>query len=374
MFDFATFDHLVFPIFVLEVGADAVPRHAAYNQQARKISGRPLSDYLGRTALEVHPGTLGSVSYAEQCEAARSGEVSAYELELPIGGLNRMIKITLSPMHDTNGNVRWLFGSLQDVSIQHNAAVAQETFERLSHEMTQYVAIAAHDLRAPMRNVALLTDMLRDDATSQHDRPEDGQMDVIDLLEEVAQTSLMLITDVLRSAQEAQEPQKTSVVDLQELCSSLATILDLKNAHKITAPPIQLQADHSLIQIALRNIIENAIKHAKCEHVIIDVAAYAGATNRIEMTIRDNGSCFSRSALAFLDGGKFQIDSGYGLFAVKRLVTSRGGMIRIHNIDDGSGALVELTLPGTLIEDTSPTVVVQIPRNSDTSSLRPQTK
>jgi signal transduction histidine kinase len=349
MFDFAYLDHIAFPIFVLQIGDDDIPRYVAVNTQARHTSGRPLSDYLGRSGLDVYPDTHGNIVHARHCEAVKSGQKLTYQLEMPSNGRTRIIRTTLSPVCDDEGAVRLLFGSTQDVSAEHNAAVAQESFERLSSEMNQFVAIAAHDLRAPMRNVALLADMLRESVVHQHEEKQD----IIDVLEDVAQTSLMLITEVLRTAQNTATPEKPSTFDLKELCADLTSVLDLAGAHTVQAADVIVHADRCLIQIALRNMLENAIKHAGQAHVEIDVTVQQSDTETIKLSIRDNGVGFSQSALAFLDGGRFQIDSGYGLFGVKRLVGTRGGDICTRNRTSRAGALVEITLPGKLVDHAS---------------------
>ena len=257
MYDFSHFDHITFPVFVLEVGVDNIPRYAACNASACRLTGKSLSDYLGRTAQEVFPGTQGGIDYRHQCNAITNGHECSYQLELPDNGTSRVLQTTLKPVKDVKGLVRWLYGSAQDITAQHNAALAKQSFEQLSGEMTQFVAIAAHDLRTPLRNVAFLADTLRDAFAGR----DDDKIGIIDILEDVAETSLLLITDVLRSAQDIPLPETSSRVNLQDLCTDLSAVLDYASKHKINAPQVIMQTDSGLLQIALRNIIENAIKY-----------------------------------------------------------------------------------------------------------------
>ena len=346
MFDFALLDHFAFPAFVLEIDDACVPHYVACNAQTCKQSDRSLIDYLGRTAKDVFAGTQGQVSYDRQCEAARSGKKVIYSLELPAEGTTQTLKTTLSPVKNPFGQVQWLFGSTQDVTAQQNASVAQESLRHLMDEMAQFVAVAAHDLRAPLRSVSHLADMLRAGLPKQ----DDQNRALVNLLEELAETSLMLITDVLKSAQSTNLPETQSKVELHTLCATLHAVLDLSAKHIINAPKAVLQTDSSLLQIALRNIIENALKHAGRSQVVINVRVKPATPGMVKITICDNGSGFSPSALAFLDGGNFQTSSGYGLFGIKRLINGRGGWLRAYNRPDGSGASVEIVLPGILSE------------------------
>jgi hypothetical protein len=52
--------------------------------------------------------------------------------------------------------------------------------------------------------------------------------------------------------------------------------------------------------------------------------------------------------VAFLDGGKLRMDSGFGLFGVRRLINSRGGEIRAENLKDNQGSIIRFTMEGTI--------------------------
>lgn len=346
MLDFTTFDHICFPIFVLEIDENRVPRYVAFNAFARKLSGRPLSDYINQTAKDVYPGDCGETVYDYHVKAALGGHNTTYQVELPLNGKRRMIRTTLSPLNGVNQKIKWLFGSSQDVTEQEKIALSQKKRDGVSEEMTQFIAIAAHDLRAPMRNVALLTDILREEFVDH----KDGKLEIIDMLETIARTSQSLLTDVLCTAQQTKASQKSGILDLRDLCTSIQKVLDPSNNHSVNAPCVKLHIDRRMLQIALRNIIENAFKHADRGHVDIEITVRTASDGMITLSIRDNGKGFSQGALAFLDGGRFQVDSGYGLFGVKRLVAMRGGMVRASNADGDAGACVDITLPGSIID------------------------
>ena len=46
---YSEFDLVAAPVFVLEFNEDGAPVYAAFNKYGLKKSGRPLSDYLGKT-------------------------------------------------------------------------------------------------------------------------------------------------------------------------------------------------------------------------------------------------------------------------------------------------------------------------------------
>ena len=69
----------------------------------------------------------------------------------------------------------------------------------------------------------------------------------------------------------------------------------------------------------------------------------------VEVTLTDNGKGFSDAALEIMNGGRFRVDSGYGLFAIKRLITARAGTLVARNLPQGTGAVVRFSLPGEIV-------------------------
>ena len=62
---------------------------------------------------------------------------------------------------------------------------------------------------------------------------------------------------------------------------------------------------------------------------------------------------FAESAIRFINGGGFRVDSGYGLLGVRRMVQARGGSMSAVNSEDGTGAVIRFSLPGEWIGATN---------------------
>lgn len=343
--DFTSYDRIASPIFVLEVDTRGEPVFVAFNSYARQISGRPLSDYLGRTALEVYPQAYGRAAYQRHCEVRDFGQPLTYHIDLPIGGFTRTIRTILSPELDTDGKVRYLFGSSQDITTERQALEAKVQLETLSTEMEQFVALAAHDLRAPMRNIAVIADLLRDGFVDHGD----GKVELLDILDNIAIKSMDLITDVLLHVETvAVEPTET-VFSFPALCNDICDTLDPTREHDITSSTATLSADRSAMQIAVRNVTENAIKHGGRKPLKIHIDVKNGLPGLLEVTLTDNGKGFSEDALKVMNAGNFRAESGYGLFGIKRLLSARGGTLIARNLPSGTGATVRFSLPGSYI-------------------------
>lgn len=345
--DFCQLDHVASPIFVIEASPTSEPVYVFLNQCGRTLANRPLSDFVGRNALEIYPGASGRNAYERHCAVIASGTPLTYEIELPLGGQNRAIRTTLTPELDGNGKVRLIYGSSIDVSTERDALEAQVSFDTVTSEMEQFIAMAAHDLRAPMRNVSLLAEMLRDDFVDHGD----GKVQVIDMLEDVATKSMSLITDVLAHARATAPKNPRTTFDFAVLCREICDVLDPRGHHVFNVCSTQITADRTAFQIALRNIIDNAIKHGQRTHLEMDISTTCSDTDMLEVTFRDDGAGFDNSALVFINGGTFRMDSGYGLLGVRRMINARGGRITARNGAQGGG-IVQFTLPGADITDT----------------------
>lgn len=340
------FDLIEAPIFVLEISPDGEPVYAAFNSYARRNAGRPLSDYLGRTAVDVYPHAFGRTAYERHCEVRDTATPTTYQLDLPIGGTIRGIRTTLRPECDSNGKVVRLFGSSIDMTSERHAVEAKVQFDTLSSEMEQFVALAAHDLRAPMRNIAVIADLLRDEPL---DGDCDSRIELLDTLDNIAVKSMDLITDVLLHVETVASERRESVFSLPALCHDILETLDPDAKHTLTAATATLSADRTAMQIALRNMTENAMKHGGRDNLHIRVDVQNGLPGLLDITLMDNGQGFSSDALKVMNEGKFRAESGYGLFAVKRLISARGGNLVARNLPDNEGAVVRFSLPGTYI-------------------------
>ncbi|MDD2804010.1 MAG: sensor histidine kinase [Elusimicrobiales bacterium] len=88
---------------------------------------------------------------------------------------------------------------------------------------------------------------------------------------------------------------------------------------------------------AVRELLMNAVKHAKASEVEVRVRSAAG---KIAVTVRDNGRGFSADAAA----GYGTDRRGFGLFSIREKVSHLGGAFRLST-RPGAGTLAVITAP-----------------------------
>lgn len=78
------------------------------------------------------------------------------------------------------------------------------------------------------------------------------------------------------------------------------------------------------------------------------ITVTSAGTDRLDFTLTDDCKGFEKSALAFLNGGDFGVDSGYGLLGVRRMIAARSGSITASNGPKGGG-IIQFSMPGTCV-------------------------
>lgn len=334
-------DHIAGPIFVLDIDTKGEPVYAAFNSYALLNAGFVLEDILGLTAVEVYPGSMGRIAYARHKRVAETGISMTYELELPLMGRKRNVRTTLSPQKDETGRVIRLYGTSIDITAEQTAREVQVSLDTLTSEMEQFITMAAHDLRTPMRNVAALAEMLRDDFNDMGD----GKLEIIDMMSDLAEKSMELISDVLTHARATSTKQDQCLFEFGTLCQNIYSVLDPQGLHKMSCSDVPLLGDQTAMQIVLRNLMDNVLKHGGRERMHLKCLVRPRGIDRVEVSLSDTGIGFDNPGIAFLDSGEFQVDSGYGLLGIRRLINARGGEISAQNNINGAGSTVHFTLP-----------------------------
>ncbi|MEM7685159.1 MAG: ATP-binding protein [Paracoccaceae bacterium] len=355
--DWHLYDHVAHPVFVLSLDDAGVPRYVWFNKFASNMIGLSAEDVIGKTARELYSGRLGEVAFQHHAEAFRSGMPRSYELSLPIASKHQRICTTLEPYRDASGQVTHFIGSSQDVTGGDIVREIEADLDSMTREMEDFVSLAAHDLRSPITQIHAIADLLRED----FEDLGDGKLDLIDLLEDVGAKAMELISDVLSHAQATSTRQQVIDFDLRELCFDILTMLDPLQQCVCQVQETWLSGDRNATQIILRNLIDNALKHARprgegsgvaegSARVELRIEAATGVEGMVNVQIRDSGAGFSGSTLTFLGGGDFKPESGFGLLGIRRLIRSRGGSLTAMNAGTGQGAIVAFSLPGRILE------------------------
>lgn len=341
-------DHVDTAVFAIEPDDAGVPRFAAFNRAAARALGRPQNEVIGLTALEVFGGRLGQIAYDHHVAALAEATARTYEILLPVRRTERLVRTMLSPVEDAYGGMLRLIGTTTDISGEYWLRGMQTEMQTISDEMENYVNLVAHDLRAPMRNLKAIAQMLREGVGD----TSGTLLHLIDMLEEIGEKTTTLVGDVLSSAELGAGMVADVEFDLTAAIREIMVLLDPMREVQVSHSNATIRGDRTALQIVLRNLIDNAIKHAMPdngkEQLTLSIIVRQSSEEMIEVSVRDNGRGFAQPSLLFLNTGDLRTGSGFGLIGVRRLIRARGGTIMASGTG-GEGADVTFSLPGRLV-------------------------
>ncbi|WP_181782636.1 sensor histidine kinase, partial [Pseudonocardia pini] len=218
----------------------------------------------------------------------------------------------------------------------------------------RFVADASHELRSPLTTIASGLELLSgsveeaDRSTVQTLRGEAGRLDrLVD--------GLLLLA---RSDERGLQPNREDV-DLDEIVEAeRGRPSDVGGvAPEVRTDPVRVSGDRAQLVRAVRNLVDNARRHARSRVLVTLVAAGDEALVEVAddgpgVPPADRERIFERfvrldEARARSDGG-----AGLGLAIVREIVAVHGGSVEVVESDMG-GALFRLRLP--LVEAGAPT-------------------
>ena len=214
-----------------------------------------------------------------------------------------------------------------------------------------FITEAAHRLRTPLAIVRTQAEI----TLRRVEKPENRETvrDMIRAIDESSRTADQLLDHAMvtfRTDHLAQE--RIHIAELiHETADRLRPLSEMKeiSIEVGTIPAAYVSGDTILLQNALRNLIDNAIKYSPAESRITVLGERT--ETHICLQVCDTGPGFPESDLAIVTeryerGGNATgtVGSGLGLTIVLEIVQAHGGTLTINNHPKG-GACVTLSLP-----------------------------
>ncbi|GAA5162414.1 HAMP domain-containing sensor histidine kinase [Viridibacterium curvum] len=209
--------------------------------------------------------------------------------------------------------------------------------EALVSSQRAMLAAASHELRSPLARIRMAVDLLGE----QSPRPDLHQQ----IEHDIAELDL-LIGDLLLASRLADDKPQMDRQSLDLL--ALAAEEAARTGAEVSGQSVRIEADPRLLRHLIRNLLENARRHAPGSAVEIEVATMAGEVV-LQVLDRGPGVPEAESEKIFepfyrLAGSREKGEgSGYGLALVRRIAQLHGGKVRCL-ARDGGGSCFELRL------------------------------
>ncbi len=211
----------------------------------------------------------------------------------------------------------------------------------------RFVGDASHELRSPLATVTAGLELARD-------RPEVFDRALLEqtLLPE-AERMQALVEDLLllAKADERGLSLRVSDVDLDDIVAAEASRVRALGAVAVTsaAHPARLRGDPARVARVVRNLTENAVRHAHTSvrlgsTVVGDCAVLTVADDGPGIAPAERSRVFERFVRLDTDRARAAGGSGLGLAIVAEIVTAHGGAVSVTDAAEG-GAEFRVRLP-----------------------------
>jgi PAS domain S-box-containing protein len=331
-------DKLDLAIFILEVGEDETFIFRKLNCFHEKISGLKSADLEGKTPFDVLPPRMAENVQAKYLTCLRSRAPLTYEevLEFPTG--ETWWQTTLSPMIFDDGRVIGIVGTAVDITERKQQefrdAKALADLRKLNEEINTYTSMAAHDVRGPLRKIKVITELLFADMAdgSESDAPLTIPAEhkvLAESIGQIADSTLQHVDSILSYARALEMPRDATLepVDLGMLFADLTGLVDAAGSFHFDYPNETVIAERVILQITLRNLLENAVKFGKAR-CTISLSVSEEAPDFMQFVASDDGPGFADGAVLADQSAQSRLQSptnGFGLASAQRMIESRGG-------------------------------------------------
>jgi PAS domain S-box-containing protein len=346
----------------------------SWNLGAETLYGYRREEIVGRShTLLVPPERQDELQ--DSLERLKNGEpVIQYETERIRKGRQRVeVSITVSPIHNTEGELVGAATIARDVTKRNRLAAIQrrmgeqleervqrrtaqlaranEALERSNLDLQQFAYIASHDLQTPLRAIAGFAQFLQADYA---DRLDETAQDYLDRIVRGASRLQELIEDLLQFSRVESNPAPLGPVELDQVfddaVEALQVEVDASSANVSRTDLPQVQGDAQQLTHLFQNLIENAIKYRRADPPEVQVSAERDAAGWV-VSVSDNGIGIAPQyrervfeIFRRLHSAQAYPGTGIGLSLCRRIVNRFGGRIWVDS-EEGKGSSFRFTIP-----------------------------
>jgi signal transduction histidine kinase len=214
--------------------------------------------------------------------------------------------------------------------------------EKLS-AVGQVIGMVMHDLRTPVKNIKLMTEMMREDGL---------ESDLIDLIDKSAEQASLIFDDFLDFIKNT--PVKKIPVNINKVAWDAVKQVEIRDGAadiiiNVNVPdPLFVNGDESKLRRTLSNLVNNAVDALhdhKTPNATLNISAEI-QDDYVIIRVADNGPGIPDEIMSTLfepfGTRQKKNGTGLGLAIVKQFMTAHGGDITVKN---DQGAVFSISLP-----------------------------
>jgi PAS domain S-box-containing protein len=313
-------------------------RYTYVNFTAEELLFRPPGYLVGKNLWEEFPGLIGSKFEQLYRRVAEEGVADSATLFYP--DHNRWYEVRVYPV--ANGI------TIYCSNVTHRKQMETELEER-NLELDRFVHIISHDLKAPLRGIANLSQWIEEEITESLSEETRQQME---LLRNRVHRMEAMINGLLDYARAGRTDGMIETVDVEELLAEVIDSIAPPLTFEIAIAPGMptLQTKRLLLSQVFSNLISNGVKHHPRPDGSIRISSQ-DLGDFYEFKIADDGPGIApeyhdKIFMIFqtINPQKNADSSGVGLCIVKKIVETEEGTIRLES-KVGEGTAFYFTWP-----------------------------
>jgi len=344
-----------YAIFLLDVAG----RVATWNAGAERINGYSAADIIGQhfSVFYTEPDRERRHPEHELELVRRDGSYQEEGWRVRQDGTRFWASVVLTAVYDDAGQLTGFAKVTRDLTERREGEQrlrqARDELERRNRELDRFAAVAAHDLREPLRTVAGFGALLQ--AGNARALDERGRSYLGHILAAVGRMEA-LVDDLLEYARGTTTEAEPVRVDVSHALGAVLAELRATIEQRAVAVRVDVDPDTAVlarprdVESVLRNLLSNAVKFAAHDGPEVVVRSSAVETSW-QVDVIDNGIGIDAEhrpkifqAFHRLHSAADYPGTGLGLAIAQRVVERHGGTIGVDSTA-GAGSRFWFTLP-----------------------------
>jgi two-component system sensor kinase FixL len=328
-----------------------------FNPAAEGTFGYTRAEAIGRHLFElIIPERFRDAHRAGLARHVATGEthVIGKRLELPAlrkDGSEFLSELTITRSEFESGPT--FTGVLRDITLRKEQEAEREqlikALARSNQELDQFAYVASHDLKAPLRGIANLSQWIEEDLGEKLGGENKSQME---MLRGRVHRMEALIDGILQYSRAGRMKAKPETIDTGALVKEVVDLISPPESTRIeiASGMPTIRTEKIPLQQVFMNLLGNAIKHTANGNPQVAVA-WSDAGPFYEFTVRDNGQGIAPQYHERIFGifqtleARDKVEgTGIGLSVVQKIVEAKGGRVWVES-ELGKGATFKFLWP-----------------------------
>lgn len=233
---------------------------------------------------------------------------------------------------------------------------------RLNKKKDDLVRMVSHDIKNPLTGIIGLVKLMRDtDELSSDDRKH-----MLSVIENSGNNLLNMVKEVLDRESKKEEPESLELknVELRDVIEQVvsmnkakSTLKNIELTYNVEPDDLQLEVDRNKIEIALNNLVSNALKFTPSKGDVTVSAHLTDNDQYVLIEVKDTGigipesmknDLFESDLKYSRDGTGGEAGTGLGLDIVQLYVNRHNGNVWVESEEDiGTSFFIKLPVDTT---------------------------